>query len=261
MSASTTVDRADRCRPHPSRTSPPPRWWSPPRNQAAPGRGPGAPSAVRDGDASTSPTGCACRSGQGRGMANVVARSADGVRFEHRRGGGQGPVRRRVAGAAGAGPHARGPVAAVRELRDAGHQALVGRRAGGRHTRGPGGRAARTVLPGSDRHAVKDPVRAARRAAGTCGRRCTRWTLPQHEDRMTTEYATSPDGSSGPGAAPRCAGRRARGTPAACGSARSFDGPRPPGRDLRRPGHAAENWEERTGLALRPGGRLLRVGR
>ena len=41
--------------------------------------------------------------GEGRGYRNVVARSADGVRFEHGRRGDQGPVRRRVAGAAGAG--------------------------------------------------------------------------------------------------------------------------------------------------------------
>ena len=49
----------------------------------------------------------------------------------------QGELRRRVAGAPGARAHARRPVAALRQLRDAGHQALAGGPPRGRHRRGP----------------------------------------------------------------------------------------------------------------------------
>ena len=108
----------------------------------------------------------------------------------------------------------------------------------------------RTVLPGDDRHAVKDPVSVHR------GGRWHLWAsvhpldLPQHEDRMTTEYATSDDGLhrtwQGTALAPGRGRWDARGvrvsavfdTPA--GLAATDDG---------RAG-AAEDGEGRTGLAL-----------
>ena len=80
---------------------------------------------------------------------------------------------------------------------------------------------ARTVvLPGSATEAVKDPV------VVHDGDTWRMWVCvhpldePGHEDRMTTAYATSATGSTGPGTAPCCARPPAPGTPAAPGSPR-----------------------------------------
>ncbi len=72
---------------------------------------------------------------QGRGYANVVARSTDGVHFETVATVLGVDLRQRVAGAAGADQAAGRRLAAVRQLLDAGVEALVG---GGR--RHPGRR-------------------------------------------------------------------------------------------------------------------------
>ena len=140
-----------------------------------------------------------------------------------------------------------GPVAALRQLRDAGHQALVGRRARGRHPEGLALAPRRTVLPGDDLHAVKDPV-VRRDARG--------WHLwasvhplddPDATDRMTTEYATSPDGLDWTGGAPRSRRGPAPGTRAGCGSAPWCPSATSSSRPTTGARRAAENWEERTG--------------
>ncbi len=133
--------------------------------------------------------------GEGRGFANVVARSDDGVRFT--------PVVALGKDAFGAESLERpalvrtpdGTVAALRQLRHPGHQALAGRPARGRHRRGPRhGDAAHRAARAATRAAVKDPV------IRHDGQQWHLWASvhplddPEATDRMTTEHATSPDG-------------------------------------------------------------------
>jgi hypothetical protein len=191
--------------------------------------------------------------GEGRGFANVVARSADGVRFT--------PVVELGKDVFGAESLERPALVHTPEGRWRLYVSCA--TPGTKHWRVDLLEAAtvedlamarpRTVLPGSETAAVKDPVI---RHDGS------QWHLwasvhplddPGATDRMTTEHATSADGVSWQWRGTALAGRDgswdARGVRFATVV---LDGPRTwalyDGRATQ-----AENWEERTGLAVSDG--------
>lgn len=219
-----------------------------------PGGGPGSwaggPSAVRDGDTVVLAYRLRHPLGEGRGYANVIARSEDGVRFEtltelHRQEFDADSLER----------------PALVALPGGGWRLYVScATPGTKHWRvdvidapDPSrlrATDARTILPGDDTTGVKDPFVLRHLGQWHLWLCCHPLDRPDDTDRMWTAYGTSGDGIDwdlrGVALAPRPGGWDARGTrvaevwPHAGRWYAYYDGR----------ASAAENAEERTGVAV-----------
>jgi hypothetical protein len=243
-----------------------PRWTDATVAVEPPGAGAGnwagAPSAVLVDDVYHLAYRVRAPLGEGRGLAVVVARSADGVRFDTvvevtKDRFGAESLERPALGRTGDG---RWRLYVSCATPGSKHWWVDVLEAGTVEGLADAGR--RTVLPGGVDHAVKDPVIVRDGGDWHLWASVHPLDVPGHEDRMTTEHYTSPDGlvwtRRGRALSPSDGGWDRRGVRVT--SVFPVDGRWVATYDGR--ASAEENWEERTGLAYGTGpGAFVAEGR